>query len=118
MERDYIIKCGDEYLVWVEAGAAPDAAAQKRERVYARLGKTAPWNEADEHRWAWVGSGFGHSRFTWQKARDIVWNKLKSLTHGPFGHPHPKPLTDRWRYKLVRIVPKGDTIRPADKRGR
>lgn len=114
MERDYIIKCGDDYLVWVEAGDVLDAAAQKRERVYARLGKTAPWNETDEHRWAWVGTGFGHSRFTWQEARDIVWNKLKSLRTSNGADARP----DRWRYKLVRIVPKGDAIRPADKRGR
>ena len=116
MERDYIIKCGDDYLVWAEAGAAPDAAAQKRERRYARMGDKAPWHEADGHRWAWVGGGFGHSRFTWQEARDIVWNKLKSLrtSHGTGADARP----DRWRYKLVRIVPKGDTIRPADKRGR
>ena len=118
MERNYVIKCGDDYLIWIEAGAEMDAAAKKCERLAARRGGKASWREVDGNRWMWSGRGFGHSRFTWQEARDIVWNKLKSLTTDGLGNRTEPPRPDRWRYKLVRIVPRGDTIRPANKRGR
>lgn len=99
--RDYFIKSGDEYLVWVEAGSEPPPLQ-------------CEWNEADGHRWTWVGSQRLASRFTWAEARDVVWNKLKTLRwHLALGTKIDPPRTDRWAHKLVRIVPKGDKIRPA-----
>jgi hypothetical protein len=112
MERDYVIKSGDEYLVWWEAGTAPSESVFAYIRSFHRQGLEPAWNEVDGHKWCWSGQGSA-SRFTWREARDVVWNKLKTLKVP--GSPLP-PLTDRWRYKLSRLVPKGDTIRPADAR--
>lgn len=111
MERDYIIKSGDDYVVWWEAGTEPCAEVRAYIGLREREGLKAPWNEVDGHRWAWSGMQKHATRLTWSAARDVVWNKLKSLK--VLGSPLP-PRTDRWRYKLVRLVPKGDTIRPTE----
>jgi hypothetical protein len=110
--KNYIIRAGDsDALVWVEAGTEPDERAQKLIAMCAKEGRSPRWLEADGHRWAWVGPSSWATRFTWEEARDIVWNKLKSNTHW-FGTKRDAPIADRWCYKLVRLVPKGDTIRP------
>ena len=116
--RDYIIKSGDEHLVWIETGTEPDTRAQQRVYAYEREGGTAHWSEVDGHRWAWVGYQSWATRFTWEEARDVVWNKLKCNAYGAFGAKLPAPIPDRWASKLVRLVPAGDTIQPASKRRR
>lgn len=116
--HDYIIKAGNDVLVWIEAGTEMPEGAAKLVRLYEiqnkRRGRSdiVHWSEVDGHRWCWSGMQWHATRFTWTEARDVVWNKLKTCTHGPLGHRHPVPLADRWAHKLVRLVPRGDTIRP------
>jgi hypothetical protein len=116
--RDYIIKVGDEYVVWWEAGCLPDDRALARAQAWEKEGRVAPWHGVVGHRWAWTGMQKHATRFTWSEARDVVWNKLKTCTRDGMGNKHPEPIPDRWAYKIVRLVPAGDTIRPADKRRR
>lgn len=106
--RDYVIKCGDERLAWVEKGSYPSPAQC---RIPA-----SGWRTIDGHRYCWVGSKRIATRFTWQEARAVVWRKLKTCTRDGMGNLHERPLADRWFYKLCRLVPRGDTIRPTNKR--
>lgn len=103
-QRDYIIKCGDQWLAWIERGCEPTEAQ-------ARIPPDR-WRHIDGHRYCWVGGLRHTTRFTWNEARAVVWRKLKTCTRDGLGNLHPEPLIDRWRYKLCRLVPKGDTIRP------
>jgi len=117
MDRDYFIKSGDEYLTWVEKGTEPAGGAAKLVERYKDPKYPLHWILVDGHKWSWVGMQSLASKFTWEEARNIIWNKLKTRSHvgWQFGR-RAKPRPDRWRYKLVRIVPRGDKIRPKNKR--
>ena len=114
MSKDYVIKSGDEHLVWWEAGTAVDHDPAVAHWVR-RLGDQCHWVEVEGQRWMWIGGNARASRFEWNQARDIVWNKLKANTHC-FGVKRPEPIADRWAYTLTRIVPKGDSIRPRSRK--
>ncbi len=114
----YFVMSGDEHLCWWPKGTEPTGAVAKVIERYRRAGSEARWNEVDGNRWCWVGGQRLATTFTWAEARNVVWNLLKSLNRDGLGNRTSPPRPDRWAYKLSRLVPKGDTIRPAEKRRR